>query len=159
MNNQDASYVMNQSLQVQVKLFHLNKTQTESDVKIQEGKIVAFSQIINLYENVITEETTENTEFLELTKLSLESAKDELLKLQALALLHKNLYDNLEQSLVDLDIQQFTRDIVMGTEKETEDRRLTGKCCLKRLGKVKFPCDNKVKPNERYCEQHKKDFS
>lgn len=153
--SKDASYVMNQSLQTQVKLFHLNKTQTESNLKIQEGKIIALKDIIFLYETL---EEDKNEDFLFLTKRNLEVANEELVKLQALAMLHKNLAENLEQSLIDLDIQQFTKDILFSVETEIAERHKAGKCCFKRPGKIKFPCDNKATNDNKYCSEHAKDF-
>lgn len=180
--------IENNILSILVKKINLNKKQTESEVLIQKGSIVALERMILLLENEILiryinkeknsksfkdEETSlkkynldevgdkvapETYSVLLSTKLMLEKERSVLIDKIALENLFLKLDDNLENTLVELDLLDFLES-KSSVSKDVEIRMGTGLCALKRPGRVKFPCNDNIVEGEKYCKEHLKMFT
>jgi hypothetical protein len=68
----------------------------------------------------------------------------------------EKLDSDLENNLRSLDL--LDRLSNKEVPKDIEIRISSGKCALKRPGKVKFPCENEILEGEQYCKEHLKEF-
>ena len=172
-----------------VKKFDLHKKQSTTDIFIKKGEISALNTIIKTLEAQIKSKyinkqrklkSFKNDEnsmkkfdihsfgpkhskeiyaVLQLIKGKLSKEQGLMNETVALEKLFDVLDSNLEKSLRELDMFKFIDERKNNNSKDIEVRMTTGKCALKRPGRVKFPCDNDLVPGEKYCKEHLKLFN
>jgi hypothetical protein len=172
-----------------VKKFDLHKKQSTTDIFIKKGEISALGKIATILENQIKgkylekqrklksykDDETSMKKFdlhsfgsknakevytvLQLTNANIAKEKSLMNQTVALEKLFEILDGNVEQSLRELDMYKVIEENKSNLPKDVEIRMGTGKCALKRPGRVKFPCDNELVPGEKYCKEHLKQFN
>lgn len=179
----------NKLFSLMVKKFDLHKKQSTTDIFISKGEISALNKIYIILENQIKgaflekqrklksykDDKTSLKKFdlhtfgskhspgiysvLQITKSKI--SKENTLMNQTIALekLFEILDSDVEQSLREMDLYKVMEDNRSNLPKDVEMRISTGKCALKRPGRIKFPCDNELVPGEKYCKEHLKQFN
>lgn len=172
-----------------VKKFDLHKKQSTTDVFIKKGEISAIQKIINLTESQIKSKFLEKQRKLksykddetsmkkfnidtfgtkeckdifgvyQYTKATLSRERAELSELEAIERVFDRLDLNLDESIRDIDLINTIKENKNNVSKDVEVRMQSGKCALKRPGRVKFPCNEPLVEGEKYCKEHLKQFN
>ena len=176
---------VNKMFELMVKKFDLHKKQSTTDVFIKKGEINSINKLITLFEMQIKAKFLEaqrklksyKSDEVSMAKFSMDihgpkypdlfntylylkvSKTKEInvySELTAKEKLFEILDKNLEESLRELDLLE-----IMSNKKIAQDVQIrlnTGKCAMKRPGRVKFPCDEELVEGEKYCKEHLKQF-
>jgi len=186
-NIQEKDY--NKLFSLLVKKFDLHKKQSSADVFIKKGEISALNKIITILETQIKgkfldkqrklksykDDETAMKKFninvfgpknapeiysvYQLTKSNIAKEEASMNETVALEKLFELLDNNLTESLKELDLFKVMEEGKTNVAKDVELRMNTGKCALKRPGRVKFPCNNELVQGEKYCKEHLKQFN
>lgn len=171
--------------ELMVKKFDLHKKQSTTDTLIKKGEIQSINKLIALFETQIKAKYIESqrklksfkSDEISMSKFSmdihgvkypdlyntyqyLKVSKTKEINLYSELTAKEKLFEildkNLEDSLRDLDLLE-----TMSKKELAQDVQIridTGKCALKRPGRIKFPCDSELVQGEKYCKEHLKQF-
>jgi len=144
---------MTNIIETQIKALYLAKEEKKKSFKDSETSLKKFN--INEFGPKYAKELYSALSF---SKSTLTKNKAELNHFMAVEKLFELLDNNLESSLSDLDLLSAMEKSREKPSKDIEVRMETGKCALKRPGRIKFPCEKDLVPGEKYCKEHLKQF-
>jgi len=131
-------------LKKQVLAFELHKNQSYVDRLLKEGEIIGIKSIL---------ESIKDDKIKELAESKLNKLNDELIELKAIEKVFLKLDQDIENSLNSMDILNELKEN-REHSKDVLARLNENKCCMKKPGILKFPCNNEIVKGSKYCLEH-----